>query len=162
MDNCFTSRKVTVLSPRFLKIKKKRKILLTPRTLCWVHYLCPRPRMRTDIDLILRWKPLCTSAGLRVSPSPVIRAIKGRTVGLLVANMDRGLYTEENKEARLTFIFKLKTSPPVSLCLSACEHGLGPNLATHFTVMVSSRHFFQHKLSKKQTLFFFVFLPAWG
>lgn len=117
IDNCFTSRKVTVLWPRFPK-KKKKKILLTPRTLSWVHYLCPRPRTRTDIDLILRWKPLCTSEGLRVRPSPIIRAIKGRTVGLLVPNIDRDLYTEENKEARLTFIFRLNTSPPVSLSLS--------------------------------------------
>lgn len=122
--------------------KKKPKNPVNPLTLCWVHYLCPQPRTRTDIDLILRWKPLCTSAGLTVRPSPIIRAIKGRTVGLLVPNMGRDLYTEENKEARLTFIFRLNTSPPVSLSLSVCEQRLGPNLATHFTFVVSHRHFF--------------------
>lgn len=156
MDNCFTSRRVTVLWPRFLK--KKKNPVNPPHPL---HYLCPWPRTRTDIDLILRWKPLCTSAELRVSPSPIIRAIKGRTVGLLVPNMDRDLYTEENKEARLTFIFRLNISPPVSLSLSACEHGLGPNLATYFTFMVSCRHFF-FLFSTNCPKSKLGFLPAWG
>lgn len=54
MADCFTSTKVSVLCPG---IQEKKKILLTPRSHRWVHYSCPRPRMRTDIDLILRWKP---------------------------------------------------------------------------------------------------------
>lgn len=110
--------------------RRKKRILLTPRSLCWVHYSCPRPRMRTDIDLILRWKPLCTSAGPRVGRG----LVTGRR------NKDRKscfLHGEENKEVSQTFIFQLKTSPQRHSSRPVCGHILGLDLAVHFTFTMS-------------------------
>lgn len=111
--------------------KKEKRILLTPRSLCWVHYSCPRPRMRTDIDLILRWKPLCTSAGLRVDWGLVIGAIKKERVG---SHMETFFfYSEENKEVSQTFIFLLKTFRQSYFGLLVWRRRLGLDLAVHFT-----------------------------
>lgn len=133
MDDSFTSTKVTVLCLGIQKEEKKR-ILLTPHSLCWVQYSWPRPRMRTDIDLILRWKPLCTSAGLRVGWRLVIGAVKKERVG---SHMETFFYKEENEEVSQTFIFQLRTTPRRRSRLPVCGRRLGPDLAVHFTFLMS-------------------------
>lgn len=111
------------------KKKKKKRILLTPRSLCWVHYSCPRPRMRTDIDLILRWKLLCTSARLTVGWGLVMGAIKRGRVGWLLLTWRAFLKKKrKKKEASRAFIFRLNTSPPSPSSPPVHGHRLGLDL----------------------------------